>query len=115
MGRIKHIEIAGIDGAGLRAFYAGLFGWSIERQDMGGFDYYSIQTGTEPTAGIRDEPDGKAELVVYYEVADLDAAYKAALELGASSRIPPMTYGELRFALVSDPEGNAVGLTEAPA
>lgn len=111
MGTIKHIEIAGTDGGRLKTFYSGLFGWTIERRELAGFDYYDIATPEGPSAGIRHEPDGKAELVIYIEVDDVDRAVERAEDLGAQVRIPPMDYGELRFALIEDPEGNPIGLT----
>lgn len=115
MGKIGHIEFAGKDGAGLQSFYTGLFGWDIAKQEVGGCDYYDISTDGNFTAGIRDEPEGSAEIVVYIEVENVDAAFAAAQELGAGVRIPPMDYGNLRFALITDPEGNPVGLTEKPS
>lgn len=112
MAQIKHIEIAGVDGPALRSFYGELFGWEITRRDVAGFDYYDVQVGGEPTAGIRPEPDGRAEIVVYVEVSDLDRTVERAEELGGSVRIPPMEHGDLRFALVEDPEGNPIGLLQ---
>jgi len=112
MGKIGHIEFAGTDGPALKEFYAGLFGWDISRRDVGGFDYFDIATGSELTAGIRHEPEGNAEIVVYIQVEDVDVAIATAQDLGAAVRIPPMEYGNLRFALVTDPQGNPVGLTQ---
>ncbi len=115
MARIKHIEIAGRDGARLKNFYAKLFDWHIERKDVAGFDYYDIESerSGKLTAGIRHEPEGRAELVVYVEVDDLAATVGKVKKLGGSIRIPPTSYGELNFALVEDPEGNPIGLTQA--
>lgn len=115
MARIKHIEIAGRDGERLKKFYSELFDWRIERKDTAGFDYYDIEIefGGKPTAGIRHEPDGKAELVVYIEVDNLESTVEKAEKLGARVRIPPMAYGDLNFALIEDPEGNPIGLTQA--
>ncbi len=113
MGRIKHIEIAGVDGPKLESFYAELFGWKINRKKVGGFDYGDIELPEEPTAGIRHEPHGKPEIVIYIEVVDVDAAVEEARALGATIRIPPIQYGDVRFALFEDPEGNAIGLTQA--
>ena len=113
MAKIKHIEFAATDGAKLKSFYAGLFGWKIQHRDMGGFDYYDIDLGGEPSAGIRDEPMGEAETVVYVEVDDVEEAVEKARSLGAEIRIEPMEYGDLKFALINDPEGNPVGLTQA--
>ena len=114
MARIGHIEFAGTDGAALKDFYAGLFGWEVQAREGCESSYYDIATGEGFTAGIRHEPEGCAEIVVYVEVADVDAAVVTARELGAEVRIPPMEYGDLRFALITDPQGNPVGLTQAP-
>lgn len=114
--RIGHVEIAGKDGGKLRSFYEELFGWTIARRDVAGFDYYDVELGGEPggapTMGIRHEPEGEPEIVVYVEVEDLEAAVEKAQELGATVRIPPMESGDLRFALIRDPEGNPIGLTQ---
>jgi len=74
-------------------------------------DYHDIEGAGEVGAGIRHEPEGDPEIVVYVEVEDVDRAVERAKGLGASVRIPPMEYGNLRFALIEDPEGNPIGLT----
>ena len=112
MAKIKHIEIAGVDGGKLKSFYGELFDWSIVHRDVSGFDYYDIEVGGEPTAGIRHEPEGKAEIVVYIEVKELEKSVEKAKLLGAEVRIPPMEYGDLHFAVIADPEGNPIGLTQ---
>ena len=112
MAKIKHVEIAGKDGGKLQAFYGELFDWTITRRDVAGFDYYDIELGGELSAGIRHEPQGKPETVVYVEVSDLDQTVEQAKALGASIRIPPMRHGDLCFALIEDPEGNPIGLTQ---
>ena len=114
MAEIRHVEIAGADGRRLRDFYQRLFGWEIARREIAGFDYYDVRSGSAVTAGIRHEPAGSAEIVVYVEVDDVAASVAEAERLGAKVRIPPMEHGTLRFALVEDPEGNPIGLTEAP-
>lgn len=115
MAKIKHIEIAGVDGGRLESFYRDLFGWEITRRKVGGFDYSDIQLpkGLDaPTAGIRHEPEGQPEIVVYVEVADLKESVKKAEATGRAVRIPPMEHGDLYFALVEDPEGNPIGLIQ---
>lgn len=110
--RIVHFEIAGRDGRMLERFYSKLFDWKIERRDMNGVPYGMIETGGEGSysGGIRHEPEGKAEIVLYVEVSDLEAAVARAQELGGEIRIPPMETPEVTFALVTDPEGNPVGM-----
>ena len=103
MSRIKHIEIAGVDGFKLQAFYGELFGWGTSHRDVGGFDYHDVDIPGELTAGIRHEPKGKPEVVVYVEVTDLEGSIEKAEALGGSTRIPPTQHGSLRFALITDP------------
>lgn len=114
MADIKHIEIAGLDGPKLKSFYSDLFNWQFNRREITGFDYFDAAGEDSPSLGIRHEPEGHPEIVLYVEVEDLDASVEQAKKLGAAVRIPPMQYGELSFALIQDPEGNPIGLTEAP-
>jgi len=114
VSKITHIEIAGVDGYKLQAFYGKLFGWDISRREVGGFDYHDVDVTGSPTVGIRHEPKGPPEIVVYVEVNDLDRSVEKAVALGGSIRIPPKQHGDLHFALIRDPEDNPVGLTEKP-
>jgi predicted enzyme related to lactoylglutathione lyase len=112
---ISHIEIAGPNGDKLRDFYAGLFGWAIENKKEHGFDYgrFVPPFSETVTGGLRYEPDGKAEVVLYVSVEDLEETVKLAEALGGSVRVPPMDGAGSRFALVQDPDGNPVGLVQA--
>lgn len=110
--KVRHLEIAGKDGARLKEFYGALFGWKIRRREVAGSDYYDVDLDGGPTLGIRHEPDGEAELVAYYEVEDLSSSVETAVGLGAVVRIRPMEYEGLVFALLEDPEGNPVGLLQ---
>lgn len=112
MPKFKHVEIVGVDGAKLRSFYAALFGWRISSRKVGDFDYFDIHVNGEPSAGIRQEPEGSPEIVVYVEVPDLKQSVQKAGTLGAKVRVPPMRYGDLHFAVIEDPEGNPIGLIE---
>ena len=111
-GKIRHVEIAGRSGPELEAFYARLFGWTMKPRDMAGYRYADVETPAPmgQTVGVRHEPDGAPELVIYVEVDDLEATVREAEAMGAELRIPPMEYGPQRFALINDPEGNPVGL-----
>lgn len=115
MTRIRHIEIAGTNGERLRRFYEDLFGWKIVRREIVGFDYYDVETSGDPTVGIRNEPEGSAEIVIYVEVDDLHAAVEEAEKLGAVVRIPEMRHGDLEFTLIVDTEGNPIGMNQAPS
>lgn len=111
---VVHFEIAGRDGEALETFYRDLFDWKIERREAGGFPYGFVSTGGEGDVpgGIRHEPEGKAEVVLYVEVEDVEAAVAEASRLGGAVRIPPMKTPEVTFALITDPEGNPIGVTQ---
>ena len=115
--RIVHIEIAGVRGESLETFYSELFGWDIQREAIAGYPYGRIDFGKDNvlTGGIRHEPEGSSEIVIYIEVEDLAASVKRAQELGATVRIPPLASSEVTFALVVDPEGNPIGLVQGPS
>lgn len=112
MSRIIHVEFAGVDGFKLQDFYGRLFGWDSTRREVGGFDYHDMDVPGALTAGVRHEPKGGPEVVVYVEVNDLERSVENAVALGGNIRIPPTQHGDLRFALIQDPEGNPVGLIE---
>lgn len=116
---VVHFEIAGRDGKRLEEFYGKLFDWKIRRTSPGGHNYGEIvlpDTTNYPevtlTAGIRHEPTGVAEVVLYFQVEDLQASVELAKKLGASVRIAPMKTPEVYFALIRDPEGNPIGMTQ---
>lgn len=112
MARTRHIEVAGTDGSALRDFYGTLFDWPMTPRAGAAFDYFDFEAGPELSGGIRHEPEGPAEVVMYVGVDDLHATVARATEQGAEVRIPPMDHGGGRFALVVDPAGNTLGLLE---
>jgi hypothetical protein len=111
---ILHIELAGRNGEVLEQFYGRLFGWAVERNEIGGSAYGWVSVGPAEgcTVGIRHEPEGHAEIVVYVGVRDVADAVARAVKLGATVRIPPTKGGTTRFAVLRDPEGNPFGVIE---
>lgn len=115
MPSIRHVEFAGQEGEALQRFYTELFGWPMAKRSPGGHDYFDFAAGDRVSGGIRHEPDGPAETIVYVDVTDLDAAIARAVELGARVRIPALDGDGVRFALIVDPAGNTIGLLEGEA
>ena len=105
---IVHFEIVGKDYENLEKFYSRLFGWKIDKADVGGFTYGFIGEGEAGAlkGGIRHEPEGPAGLVVYFAVENVEESVKLAERMGAKAGVAPRKYGDMKFALVHDPEAS---------
>ncbi|MBI3750804.1 MAG: VOC family protein [Chloroflexi bacterium] len=112
--KIVHAEVVGRDGPKLHRFYGQLFGWKQNTDLPGGYAMTDpadsgIVMGTGPA------PDGGAGWVTFYVlVDDLDASLAKAGELGGQVVMPkfsptPGTW----LAMVADPEGHVIGLSQA--
>jgi len=111
--RVIHFEVVGRDGAALQRFYGELFGWKLDTNNPGGYGMSSAdQTGV--VVGIGSTPDGSAGHVTgYVAVPDIDASLARATELGGRVIQPKFSPGpNATIALVADPEGHVLGLTE---
>lgn len=104
---IVYFDIAGPDASALSAFYATLFGWTIDGASQ-------IQPDAVQTlrGGIRQDPPEK---VLYLGVADIDATLTAIVASGGAIVIPrTVVPNVVTFALFTDPAGNRMGLVETP-
>jgi predicted enzyme related to lactoylglutathione lyase len=99
---IVFFDIAGPDGAKLKDFYAGIFGWNINAN-------LGIKTPTLDGT-LRQDP---AEKIIYIGVPDINAALKEIEAKGGKTDTPRMVVpGVVTFALFRDPAGNRMGLVE---
>ncbi|HEV3141926.1 MAG TPA: VOC family protein [Vicinamibacterales bacterium] len=106
-------ELATTDQKAGTAFYAKLFDWKQNDQDMGPAGVYSIfqMRGRDVAAASSLRPEEKQHGVpphwnTYISVANADAAAKRAQELGAKSLAPPFDVMDAgRMAVVQDPTG----------
>jgi uncharacterized protein len=48
--------------------------------------------------------------MVYFNVDDVDAAFKKAIDAGAQEMLPPGDFPGGRFAILGDPQGATFGL-----
>ena len=110
---IAMFEIVSTEPTRARDFYTKLFDWSAGPE----FDGYTlIETGAGEGAvnggiGASMAP-GDTGTKIYVQVDDLAAAIGTAVALGGAEVVPPtdLPEGYGRFAVVADPDGNAVGL-----
>ncbi len=111
--RIIHAEVVGRDAPALQRFFSELFGWKLDTNNPGGYGMTDAAT-TGVVAGIGSSQDGSAGHVTFYvAVPDIDATLGKAAALGGRVVMPKFSPGPgATLALVADPEGHVVGLTE---
>lgn len=98
-------------------FYGRVFGWTTRTSPMGeGQPSYTefLLDGQSIAGGMEMSPMVPAEVasywLAYFAVADVDASYRMALDLGAREMLGPQDSPGGRFAIVSDPQGATFGL-----
>ena len=112
---VVRFEIGCQDRPAARAFYEETFGWAVEDGDMSGEATTGAGRGIDGAlTALGHEPH--QYVMVYVEVEDADAAAKRIAENGGAVTIGPLDIpgGKGRFAWFHDPEGNTLGIFEAP-
>jgi predicted enzyme related to lactoylglutathione lyase len=130
MNRVIHFEIHASDPERAAAFYAGLFGWTIEEWTVPGVDvkpenrYWLVTTGAEGQPGInggivvrRGAPPADTQAVNGYVctigVTSVDESVAKATASGGSVALPKMPVpGVGWLAYCQDTEGNIFGLMQ---
>ncbi len=111
-GKLSYLQIPARDPAGLGAFYAAVFGWSVS----GGGDHVSFRDATGDLIGAFPtdlEPADPPGFIPYVYVSDIDAAVEAVVLHGGEVVEFPSEDGQLRLATVRDPDGNHLGLWQS--
>ncbi len=98
-------------------FYSQVFDWSPRQSEMGEGQppYTEFLLDDESIAGAWEmNPAVPAEVpsywLIYFVVDEVDAAFRKALDLGATEMFGPEDFPGGRFAIVSDPHGASFGL-----
>jgi uncharacterized protein len=120
---IVHFEIPADDVARAKAFYEKVFGWSIKQFPMppGAPEYWGVTTRKQGQDGIngglmkRNMPG--QPFANYVSVPSIDEFVERVQSSGGAICMPKQEIGPGMgwFALFTDPEGNMVGLHQAPA
>jgi predicted enzyme related to lactoylglutathione lyase len=81
----------------------------------GGPDYIEFQLGGESVAGAwamspEQMGGGRSQWMVYFNVDDIDAAFRTALDNGGREINAPQPYPGGKYAIVTDPQGAPFGL-----
>jgi len=103
-------------------FYTEVFGWTTKTSPMGEGQppYTEFQIDGHSVAGAWEmnptvPPEVPSYWQIYFNVDDVDAAYRKALDLGGKEMLAPQDFPGGRFAIVSDPEGASFGLLKTAA
>ena len=101
------------------SFYETVFGWTHTSMDIGeGQTYHTFQDGDQPVAGAMEmNPMVPAEVpsywLAYFEVADIDATHRDAMDAGAQELVGPQDFISGRFSILTDPQGATFGLLQS--
>ena len=99
-----HVEFSSRNAKESKRFYEGLFGWKFQHDPK--MNYYMLDTGTPPGAGLFQNEAMPPGVQVYVGVEDADAALKKAEALGATvMRWKEEIPGSGWFGIFRDPEG----------
>jgi uncharacterized protein len=111
-GKFVWFEHLSSHAAKARTFYESLFGWATQSMPMGARAYPMIMCGGHGIGGYGAvSPNAPARWMSYLSVPDVDAAYQAALGVGAKSIVAPMSFGSVgRGATITDPFGATFSL-----
>lgn len=111
-------ELGTRDPAAAKGFYATVFGWDVDEQEMGpGATYVVWKAGGASVGGMFDltgqAPDEvPAHWRTYFSVEDLDASLETLKGGGGSVVVDPMDTPVGRFAAVTDPWGALFALIQ---
>lgn len=95
------------DAARTREFYEAVFGWRFQAAEPG---YFRITNGDRPAGGMLPMDEEMiaffgANWMVYFSVADIEAAAARVEALGAELLVPPHEAATGRFLVFADPQG----------
>lgn len=120
-GGFAWCDLRSTDPAAAQEFYAAVFGYAYAEMPMAGEDYrtFTLGDGPMPLGGIGSmmgAPDGTpSHWLLYFAVADVDAAVTAATASGGTSLAPPFDSPFGRMGPILDPFGAPLWLVQLPA
>jgi uncharacterized protein len=122
MSRPTHFEIHAADFERVKAFYAGLFGWTFTKPPQPGIEFIATGAGPGidgsliPRMGPNPDPKEPTPVIGYictHEVDDVDATAAKALSLGGGQALPKMKIpGVGWLAYLKDTESNIFGVMQ---
>jgi predicted enzyme related to lactoylglutathione lyase len=111
--KVVHWEIQSQSPEALHRFYADVFGWAIDANNP--MNYGMVSSGGKDgiNGGIGGSPSPGSRVLVYANVADINAMLEKIESLGGKTVMPRTDVGPVIMALYTDPDGNVMGILEA--
>lgn len=119
-GGLTWEDLRSTDPAKAQAFYQAVFGHRVDPMPMAGPDYgtFAVAGGEEPVGGmggLMGAPDGSpSHWLVYFGVADTDAAVAAAEKAGGTVLSPASDTPYGKMAGIADEAGAMFWVVEVP-
>ena len=118
-GAMSWLDLRTHDAARDGEFYAGVFGWTVSKMDFPGMDYWTLDNGGRPVAGMMQFGTGEAQAPAHWGVTfgveRADDAADWTREQGGSVTFGPMDSRFGRTLGIQDPQGGYVNLIQPPA
>lgn len=120
-GSLGWTELYTHDTGAAASFYNTIFGWNHGAMSMGpeAGDYNTYHTFDVDDQGIAGMMEIRPEWgevppnwSIYFCVADVDASFRQAQDLGAEVVVPVRPANNVRFAFLKDPQGIYVGIVQ---
>jgi predicted enzyme related to lactoylglutathione lyase len=112
---IVHWEIQAQDPNKLWKFYGDVFGWKIDSKNPMNYGMVDSKGSSGIAGGIGGSMGGQgSRVLVYAEVASIDATLKRVEGKGGKTVMPRTDIGPVIMGVYTDPEGNTMGLIETP-
>jgi len=119
---VVHFEVVGKDGGKLQSYYSELFGWEIDANNPMKYGVVPREGNTNAEGvgiggGVSEGPEGyEGHVTFYVEVPDVEAALAQAESLGGTRVMGPDKVMEgIEIGMLTDPEGNVVGVIKSGA
>ncbi len=116
-GAFTWADLVTPDPEGARKFYETLFGWRVAPGEKDPSGYLHIKNGEDFIGGVPPAehlpPNAPPHWLLYFQVANCDAATDQARKLGARVYMEPMSMENVgRWSVIADPQGAVLALFE---
>jgi predicted enzyme related to lactoylglutathione lyase len=108
---VVHWEVQAKDPAKQQAFFADLFGWTIDANNPMNYGMVAA-AGKDSIGGGIGATEDQPRVTVYIQVKSIDETLEKVLSLGGQTVMPRTDIGMIVMGQFRDLEGNIIGLVE---